>query len=186
MKKILILLFLVLLIPVLSYSQINFATAGVYGGIMLPMGDFSDVYKASPTVGAEGYYSVTQSIDIVADVAYNFLSSKQTYTNTNFYYLESTAGIRYNFTPTKEKVFAEAEIGAYTFGAKFTYYDIYGTPFTVNTSTTDFGLNVGVGAVFPISSNFAITGKAKFHNVFTSGSSTNYFGLTAGFDYKFR
>jgi hypothetical protein len=186
MKKKLFLLLLVLSIPVFSYSQINLVTAGVYGGVMLPMGDFADAFKVSPVVGVSGYYDVTPNIDIIADVAYNILTTKYaTYTNTNFSYLESTAGVRYNFMPTKEKVFLEAEVGAYTYTAKYDY-TLYGVPYSVSNSTTDFGFNIGAGALIPLAKNFSVMGRVKFHDILTSGSSTNYIGITAGFNYLFR
>ena len=184
MKKLLFIFLLALLLPVKSYSQ-QYATIGVYGGLMVPMGNFGDVFKTSPTIGAEGYYTLAASIDIYADVGYTFLSFKNTlptYSDENYYYLESSAGARYTFTPsTKGKIFIEAGLGAYTFGVKYTYNGI-----AYNSSTTDFGINGGVGGILPISPKFEFMAKAKLHNIFTTGSSTTYFALTAGFNYNLR
>jgi len=134
-------------------------------------------------VGAEGFYNVAPNIDIIADVAYTFLTPKSgTFTSSSLYFLESTAGVRYSFTPTKEKIFIEAGLGAYTAGGKFTSGGIEYT----TTSSTDFGINGGFGGLIPLSKDFSVTGKVKFHNIFSSGSSTNFFSLTAGFNYLFR
>jgi len=181
MKKIIFTFLLVLLIPVLSFSQQNM-TVGVCGGIMNPMGNFADGFKTSPTIGAEGYYPIATNIDIFADIAYSFLSLSNpppSYSNESYYYLEATSGIRYNFMPLKEKIFVELGIGSYTFGVKYTYRGL-----AYDNNTTNFGINGGFGGILPLGSKFELMGKAKLHDIFTPGSSTMYFGLTAGINYK--
>ena len=187
MKKIFF-LFLILLIPVLSHSQIKSANLGLYGGILLPMGDFSNSFNISPSAGIEGFYPVNADVDFVADISYNFLTSKLNIPNTNYYFLESAAGIRYNLTPTKQKFFIEAEVGAYTYGNH--YSDNSGSSY--NYSKSYFGFNLGVGALIPVSNKFAITGKAKYHDVFSdgnfspSGSYSNYVTITAGITFSLK
>jgi hypothetical protein len=181
MKKIIFAFLLLLLLPVLSFSQQNI-TIGVYGGVIVPMGNFADGFQASPTVGAEGYYPLAMNIDLFADIAYNFLSLKNTpvtVSNESYYYIESSAGVRFNFTPTKQKLFIEAGLGGYTYGYKFT-----SGAYTYNSSVSYTGINGGFGVIVPFSPKFEFMGKAKFHYIFTTGNSSNYFGLTAGINYK--
>lgn len=182
MKKKVYLLFLMLLIPAVSFSQVNLVSVGIYGGVMVPVGNFAHGYKTSPHIGIEGFRCVSKNIDVVVDIAYTILSTKfELYTNTNFYFLETTAGVRYNFTPTKEKFFIEAGIGAYTFGSKYTFGGV-----DYKSSTTDLGINAGVGGSLPIDKSFAISGKLKLHNRFPSGESTNYITIAAGINYLFK
>lgn len=194
MKKKIYLLFLILLFPVICFSQVKIVTIGFYGGVLIPTkftNDYRDNYKVSPNIGAEFLYTVSPNIGIVADVTYNLLSIDyaQTWIDRNFYYIESTAGVRYNIIPTKNIFFLEGGLGAYILKAKFTeslqpggygnelhYYDW---------SSTDFGINGGVGIIFPIDNTFSITSKVKFHNVFTSNGEKNYFSITAGVNYSF-
>jgi hypothetical protein len=161
---------------------------GLYGGILVPMGDFSNSFQISPSAGIEGFYPMNTDVDFVADISYNFLTLKSNDPNTSYYFLESTAGIRYNLIPSKQKIFAEVEVGAYTYGNH--YSDNSG--YSYNYSKSYFGFNLGVGALIPVSNKFAITGKAKYHDVFSdgnfspTGSYSNYLTVTAGFTFSLK
>lgn len=56
-----------------------------------------------------------------------------------------------------------------------------GSTFTATGSETDVGLNVGGGLRFPLSNSRAsLFAEARFHDVFTSGSSMNMIPITVG------
>jgi hypothetical protein len=181
MKKLTFFFALVLLISSSSFAQQGLFSLGVNGGVMVPMGDFGDAYKVSPAIGLEAVYQITPEIDIVANAVYNILSSKYTYTNTTIYYIEGTAAARYNFVKDKGVFFGEAGIGMYDFSTKYT---LLGTEYS--SSSSDFGINLGVGGKYPIDKNLDLIGKIRFHNIFTKGTSTNYISLGAGINYNFR
>ena len=138
MKKLLVVLTLLTFIPSLNFAQQNL-TLGIFGGVIIPTGTFADGFNLSPTVGVESYYPVDKNIDIVADIGYSFLSLKNAgnlATGYNFYYLESSGGVRLNMMQAKQKFFIEALIGGYTYGVNYTSN---GTSYS--NSTTSFGLN---------------------------------------------
>ena len=183
MKKLLLVLILLTIIPSFSFAQQNI-TLGVYGGVIIPTGTFADGFNLSPSVGAESYYPVDKNIDVVADISYSFLSLKNAgllVTSENYYYLESSGGIRLNLVSAKEKFFIEALVGGYTFGVNYTLNGL-----TYTSTTTSFGLNAGAGVLIPLTQQIEIMAKGKFHYVFTPVNSTSYIGFTGGFNYKFR
>jgi opacity protein-like surface antigen len=47
------------------------------------------------------------------------------------------------------------------------------------------GLNVGAGVQHDISPSFAVEGVYNFHNIFTSGSSTQFSGVQGGVRFRF-
>jgi hypothetical protein len=182
MKKLLLVLLLLTIVPSFSFGQKNI-TLGVFGGVIIPTGTFADGFNLSPTVGVESYYPVDKNIDVVADIAYSFLSLKNPgnlISNDKYYYLESSGGIRLNLMPVKQKFFIEALVGGYTFGVNYTINGI-----TYTNSTTNFGLNAGAGVIVPLSAQIEIAAKVKFHYIFTPVNSTSYIGFTGGFNYKF-
>ncbi len=183
MKKLLLVLTLLTFIPALNFAQQNL-TLGIFGGVIIPTGTFADGFNLSPTVGVESYYPVDKNIDVVADIGYSFLSLKNAgnlVSNYSYYTLESSGGIRLNLMPAKQKFFIEALIGGYTFGVNYTSGGL-----TYSSSTTSFGLNAGIGVLFPLSQQIEFAAKGKYHYIFTAVSPTSYVGFTGGFNYKFR
>ena len=184
--SILIILFF---IPVLSFSQPREFTAGVYGGVLIPMADFGNSFKASPTIGLECVHTIIDyDLDFVTDVSYSPLSAKYDNPNLAYYFFQFTPGVRYQFISTYQKFFVEFEAGAYTYGDH--YSDSYGN--SSSFSKLYFGFNLGFGGSIPLTRKLIFTVKAKIHDVFSNSSFsptdsyTNFYDITGGLSYRLK
>ncbi|MGH8005271.1 MAG: hypothetical protein ACRECJ_11175, partial [Limisphaerales bacterium] len=52
-------------------------------------------------------------------------------------------------------------------------------------SSTDLGINGGVGVGFAVSPTASVFVEGAYHNIFTEGSSTNYIATNAGLSLMF-
>jgi hypothetical protein len=156
---------------------------GVFGGVIIPTGVFSDGYNISPSVGVEGYYPIDENVDVAGDIAYTFLALKNSgnlVTDYNYHYLETSAGVRLNLIASKVKFFIDVLVGSYNFGVNYTSGGI-----KYSSNSTSFGMSGGGGILFPLTRHIEFSVQGKFHNIFTAIDNTNYIGFTGGFNYKF-
>jgi hypothetical protein len=146
------------------------------GGVDLPMGDFND----AANTGYHGLAAVTfkpasSPVGFQIDGNYGrFPDSSPADVNLQMIY--GTGNIVYRFQTSPESTFQPYLIGGGgAYNLKATGSDVPdGTD-----SSTKFGLNGGAG--FDINAGSAsLFVEARFHNVFTEGSNTNFLPITGG------
>jgi hypothetical protein len=147
------------------------------GGVILPVGIFSENFDISGRAGLDLGYRVNKEVAIYGNVTYNFLSSK-IQEGPSASYISYTIGPRYYFTNPKLKstLFLEAGVGGYTFTQ-----DEYST--TVQGITTNFpeegetrfGLNAGVGGDVFLNDNLSLLLKAKYNLIMSGGDNARSF-----------
>ena len=191
MKKAVLVLFLVLSTVVCVNAQsIGTVSAGINAGVLIPTGDLGDFYKTSFGFGAEGTYKLSKELDIVANGIYNILTAKNTtWSDATVSITEGTAGVRYFFGSSQPKFFGEAAFGFYSTSVSYKYTTtISGVTTTTNysASNSDAGINIGAGVTAPVSTSIDFIGKLRYHNIFSSGSATNFITLSAGLNYRFK
>jgi hypothetical protein len=160
------------------------------GGLMFPIGDFSNNFEISAKTGMDITYRVNREVGIYGNVSYNMLSAKTT-EGPSASYLSYTAGPRYYFTNPKLKstLFVEAGIGGYTFTQ-----DAYQQ--TVEGVTTNFpeqgdtrvGFNAGVGGDVFLSDHLSLMMKAKYNTILGSGddnTTRSFLGVDGGLNIRF-
>ena len=189
-----------------SYSQSKYKTkkfsASVQAGSFIPFGDASDVYKTGFNTGFDLGYKVKSNIEVFLTLNYNFLKFKSSImSDATPHILDVSIGSRYFFgAKSKNRFFGEAGLGLYSMGVSSystkttTSIPIIDpksgdtTGFTTTTTTqsipsassSDFGINAGVGDLYQVSNDVGIYLKSDFHIVFTSGSSTTFMGIYFG------
>lgn len=158
------------------------------GGVIFPVGKFSENFDVSGRTGMDLGYRVNREVAIYGNVSYNFLSSKVQEGPTASY-ISYTIGPRYYFTNPKLKstLFLEAGVGGYTFTQ-----DEYST--TVEGVTTNFpeegetrfGINAGVGGDIYMTDNVSLILKAKYNLIMSGGDNARSFiGTDAGVNIRF-
>lgn len=160
------------------------------GGLIFPVGDFSNNFEISANAGADISYRVNREVAIYGNITYNLLSSKIT-DGPSASYLAYTVGPRYFFTNPKLKsvLFLEAGVGGYTFTQ-----DAYSQ--TVQGVTTQFpdqgdtrvGVNAGVGGDIYLGEHLGIMLRSKYHIILGSGddnTTRSYIGVDGGLKIRF-
>jgi opacity protein-like surface antigen len=146
------------------------------GGVDLPMGDFDDAAKT----GYHGLAAVTFTpaawpVGIQIDGNYGRFPDDSP-ADVNLQMIYGTGNLVYRFSTSPESTFQPYLIGGGgVYNLKATGDDV---PDDID-SSTKFGLNGGAG--FDIKAGSAsLFAEARFHNVFTEGSNTNFLPITAG------
>lgn len=186
-------------------KQSKFSVA-LQGGTFIPMGNASDAYNTGYNAGIELGYLTNKNFEVFINADYNFIGYKSTIlTNATPSIFDASVGGRYYFgNNSSNKFFGELGAGLYMF--KTSSYSInttiqvphidpetHDTTYTTATSTqtvpsstaSDFGVNAGIGDSYSISKNMAVYIKSNFHMIFTSGSSTTFFGVYGGLRFRF-
>jgi len=185
MKKV-VLVFLLVLAGSIAANAQGYFSAGINAGVLIPTGDLGNAYKTSFGFGAEGTYKINKDLDIVGNVIYNILTAKSAaWSDATVSITEGTAGVRYFFGSSQPKFFGEAALGFYSTAVSYST-TVLGSPIKFSASNSDFGINFGGGILAPLSPSLDFVGKLRYHNIFSSGSSTNFVTLSAGLDYKFK
>ena len=160
------------------------------GGLIFPVGDFSNNFEISANTGADITYRVNREVGIYGNITYNMLSSKTT-DGPSASYLSYTVGPRYYFTNPKLKstLFMEAGVGGYTFTQNAYQQTIEGiTTNFPEQGDTRVGFNAGVGGDVFLNDNLSIMLKAKYHTILGSGddnTTRSYIGTDAGLNIRF-
>lgn len=156
-------------LPAQSFKPVS---VGIAAGAAIPVGDFADAYNTgfNGTVGLglssvgtplgvrfEGMYNKFYGRD---DIGVNQPDSRVIAGTANLVYALPGQGIRPYLIG-----------GAGYYGAKLDLPNAQ--------SVNKFGLNGGIGAMFPLS-GFNTYAEARFHHVFTEGSSTQFIPVTFG------
>ena len=160
------------------------------GGLIFPIGSFSNNFEISANTGADITYRVNREVGLYGNITYNMLSSKTT-DGPSASYLAYTVGPRYYFTNPKLKstLFLEAGVGGYTFTQNAYQQTVEGiTTNFPEQGDTRVGFNAGVGGDVFLSDNLSLMLKAKYHTILGSGddnSTRSYLGTNAGINIRF-
>jgi hypothetical protein len=170
-------------VAVLSLGALAFAAPvhaqmpqfSIGGGIANPLGNFDDVTKMGiHALAAVSFKPATLPVGIQIDG--NFAQFPDTFSTTDLKarMLFATGNVVYTF-----KTAAASRLHPYLIGGVGVYNSkVTGTGAPTG-SNTDLGVNGGAG--FNIAAGgAAVFVEGRFHNVFTSGSSTQFVPLTVG------
>lgn len=178
-----ILILFALLLPAGAFAQLSFSL-GATGGYTAPTGDIANYFNSGYNVGAEAELEVAGN-DFYADVNYNSLSTKDAALNPKALNItELSVGYRRDLFSlgVGSRVFVDAGAGLYSVSAYNT-----GSVFTpvIYPSSSNFGVNGGIGAAFPLSASTRFIGKIKYHNIIDNvGGNKNLFTVSAGINFK--
>lgn len=156
------------------------------GGIGFPIGTFGDNYESGGTFGLDVSYRVNREVGFYTKFGYYFFPNKTTGIPDGKY-IEYTAGPRYFFTSSnlKSAFFLEAGLGGYTFMQDAYTASVNGAEVAVpKVSSTDFGVNAGLGAVLNLGKSVDLIFKVKYHNILTTDGSSSFVAPLLGIDIK--
>lgn len=159
-------------------------------GVQFPVGGLNDNYGPSWNAGLEIALAINRETSFFLNgTYYNMPRKDDTFTGPDASYIGITAGPRYIFTSPKikAKFFLEAGVGVYMYTRK--EYNTTTTPVVTvpSESTTNFGVNVGPGAIIPLGDMADLVMKTKLHYSFESGGSggsRTFVAAVIGVDFK--
>lgn len=160
------------------------------GGLGLPMGNFGDEFKSGLLLGVEASKMMSPQFAIGVDGNY----VKNDVTSDNQTLLDNTFGAG---TEANAKLMHYGVHGKYMMstkeGNKFTPYLVGGAGIyhikaeitppggpTADDSESKFGVRGGVGANIMMGQRWGLGVQGDFNDVFTSGDSSQYIGISAG------
>jgi hypothetical protein len=156
-------------LPAQSHKPV---TIGIAAGAAIPVGDFADAYNTgyNGTV-ALTFSSVGTPLGLRVEGMYNkFLGRDDVGPNQpDARVLGGTANVVYSLPGQGIRPYLIGGAGYYS--AKI---DVDNA-----SSTNKFGINGGVGAMFPLS-GFSTYVEARYHHMFTDGSATQFIPVTFG------
>jgi hypothetical protein len=146
------------------------------GGVGLPMGDFGDAFKMGfHAIGGVSFKPASLPVGIQVDANFAQFSVDADNVDVKDRMLFGTANAVYTF-----KTAATSKLHPYLIGGVGVYNNkATGDDALTNASNTDLGINAGAG--FNIAAGGAsLFVEGRFHDVFTSGGSTQFVPLTVG------
>jgi hypothetical protein len=149
----------------------------LHAGLSIPHGNFDTVFNPGPNFGVDLEYRVTPTFSLEGIYGFHRFNGA-TFNGGTFgpFTLGSVNVHQFSFngkvygSSSPVRPFFNFGGGAYVF-----------TP----GASTHGGLNVGGGVQFDVTPNFAVDTMYNFHNVFTSGSSTQFSTLQGGVRFRF-
>ena len=144
-------------------------------GINFPLGTLNNVYAPSWNAGIDFNLRVNRETSFFLGAGYHAFPEKNDPSlGPDGSYIVINAGPRYIFTSPKIKamMFFETGVGAYIFMLKdFTTTATTTTPSETlpSSSTVNFGVNGGLGAIIPLGKSMDFVVKSKVHYVLGSG-----------------
>lgn len=180
MKKILAILFVVVLVVGLANAQGKIAL-GVNAGIALPMGDFADGFDMGFGGNALFAYHATPNVDVTASAGYLTWSGKDE-SEATFSSIPVMVGARYLFGQGKFNPYIGAELGMH-----FTTFDVpeveipgVGTFGGGSESDSNFGWGAGAGFLYQIGNNMDLDVNVRYNSITASGGSSDYLSAMVG------
>ena len=156
----------------LSAQSSKPVSLGIAGGVAIPVGDFSDAYNTgyNGTV-ALGLSSFGSPLGLRFEGSYNKFPGRDdlAVNQPDSRIIAGTANVVYALPGVGIRPYVIGGGGYY--GLKLDRVNAQ--------SVNKFGINGGVGALFPLS-GFNAYVEARFHNVFTDVSSTQFIPVTFG------
>ena len=152
-----------------SYKPVS---VGIAAGAAIPVGDFADAFNTgfNGTVGL-GLSSLGSPVGIRFEGMYNKFFGRDDIggNQPDARIIAGTANLVYSLPGQGIRPYLIGGAGYYS-----SKLDIEGID-----SENKFGLNGGIGAMFPLS-GFNTYAEARFHHVFTEGRSTQFVPVTFG------
>ena len=166
-------------------------SAGVSGGLGLPMGDFGDKTKMGASmgfgIGALGRYAINDNLHVGAGLGYYMFSGQEIdlgllgKMKPSYNIIPITASVDYYFMTEGIKPFATLDLGMFNVGGKVEL----GGSSTAMTAETKFGFGVGAGAAMELNDNMDLFGTVKYNSVAITGGTVSWVGLNVGVSMKF-
>ncbi len=164
---------------------------GLTGGMAMPMGDFSDIFKPGFCGGVYGDYMIAEQFAIGVDGMYNQHSAKDEWNDLLSFLAGQTVEATWTtfqfgghvkwMPPMKDSPaipYVQAGAGMYNLKAK-----VEAGGDSADDSESKFGFNGGLGVDFKVNPQFTIGVGGAFHHVLTEGDALQYFnvGVNVGF-----
>lgn len=144
----------------------------LHAGLSIPHGNFNTFYNPGPNFGFDLEYRITPTFSLEGIYGFHHFNGDNfglfTVSDVNVHQLSLNGKVYGGTAPVRP--FFNFGGGAYVF-----------TP----GANTHGGLNVGGGFQFAVTPNFAVDTMYNFHNVFTSGSSTQFSTIQGGVRFRF-
>lgn len=168
-----------------SFPEFSIAPTG--GAIFPTSKEFRNDFKPGGLAGLDLGLKLNKEVAVYGKFSYIFLSSKKTGAPIG-QYMEFSAGPRYYFTHPKLKsqVYFEGGAGAYYFKQNSYINPEDDTQTVDQVSTTNAGINGGIGASLFLTPAINILAKAKYHNIFTKTGSVGFMTVNAGLEFTIR
>ena len=187
MKKLLVLGVTLALVALMAAGLSATERKGMFGAdlggvLTLPMGDFGNAFKMGWRAGANVGYFVTDQIQVGATGAYSQNSVNDTTlapVNSKFNILQFGAFGKYMFKMQNDRIAPYLKTGVGFYNSKVS---VSGGS---SASSTDMGINGGLGVSFAVSPTASVFVEGAFHNIFSDPSSTNFITGTAGVAFMF-
>jgi hypothetical protein len=158
----------------------NAQQLGIQGSLGLPMGDFSDIFKAKMGFGATGTYFYDASGKFIITGSIGFLSFSgddfqigNTTLSYTWTFIPIYAGARYAFSEGQFAPYAGAEAG-------YTIINVSVTGGGSATGNSNIALAPMLGFMYEMSKGLNLDVNGKYNIILTSGSSTSYVSVNAG------
>ena len=156
------------------------------GGVQFPLGDMNNTYKTSWDAGVDFNLKINRETSFWLFAGYHDMPAKTEANIPSASVIQITAGPRYIFTSKaiKSMFFLEGGLGVYIFTTKD--FVSTGTAETIaGSSKTNFGINVGPGAIIPLGKAMDLIMKVKLHDMFMEGGSQTFISAVMGLNFKF-
>jgi len=148
---------------------------GGFGGVSIPLGDYSDVTKTGWDAGLVFQYKPISSA-IGFQIDGNYMENKFDPSGGKDRWFFGTGNVVFHFPVSAEttiRPYLIGGLGIYSVKAKF-------DDGTSGESTTKFGLNLGAGFDLKFQGNVSVFVEARFHDVFVEGSNAKFAPINAG------
>ena len=156
------------------------------GGVQFPLGDLNNTYNTSWNAGLDLNLKINRETSFWLFAGYHDMPAKTEANIPDASIIQITAGPRYIFTSKaiKSMFFLEGGLGVYIFTTKD--FVSTGTAETIaGSSKTNFGINVGPGAIIPLGKAMDLIMKVKLHDMFMEGGSQTFISAVMGLNFKF-
>jgi hypothetical protein len=194
MKKAFIVVAVVCLAALLATpaSAMGKFSAGVGGDILLPVGNFGDVFSIGFGGSARGEYAFTPMLSAGLTIGYYTWTAKDVaagLVKPSFHGLPVEVYGKYYFMPAgKLRVYGQAQLGLFFWSQELSIAAItipgFGTigGGSVSTTGSDFALAPVVGVEIP-AGKIDVDISARFDVILTTGSSTSNLGARVGVNF---
>jgi len=164
---------------------------GLLADVTFPMGDFGDGWSTGFSAHAMLGYMLARGLLLNLSVGYVTFSEKESREGQDYSYswIPVLLGLNYIFNPGRKFMpFVGLALGLYLlrWSGSYTYTYLgqtYSESYDGNSS--EFGIAPRLGAYFLVSAAILLTLTAEYNMIFSSGSSTNAFGIMFGAMFAF-
>jgi len=188
-KSLFLVTVMLLLVPAAAFANANGWMIDARGGLGIPMGNYKDDFKSGLLIGIEASKMMSPQLAIGVDGNY----IKNNVTDANKAALEAAfgPGTDANTTFTHYGAHAkymlstkdDAKMMPYLVGGGGLYHikgTITNAGASFDTSENKFGLRGGAGLNIMMSPRMGLGFQADFNDIFTSGNSTQFVGISGG------